>query len=160
MNRRFSLAEWSNPAPAHLSSSRVFNVELGSSVKSAQSQSDALGRHKYAGLVGSTLDTAQANFLKGLPVYNKSNFSRFHADSVCKASNRRPSVYLPTREYPSEQIIVTEKTNILLRYLHQQWDKKNAAKKRDQEQVEAEGESSAPPRKVARTDSPDMPEDT
>uniref|UniRef100_A0A8C1D7H3 DET1- and DDB1-associated protein 1 n=1 Tax=Cyprinus carpio TaxID=7962 RepID=A0A8C1D7H3_CYPCA len=63
-------------------------------------------------------------FLKGLPVYNKTNFSRFHADSVCKASNRRPSVYLPTREYPSEQIIVTEKTNILLRYLHQQWDKK------------------------------------
>uniref|UniRef100_A0A8C8UDT9 DET1- and DDB1-associated protein 1 n=1 Tax=Peromyscus maniculatus bairdii TaxID=230844 RepID=A0A8C8UDT9_PERMB len=45
----------------------------------------------------------RADFLKGLPVYNKSNFSRFHADSVCKASNRRPSVYLPTREYPSEQ---------------------------------------------------------
>ncbi|XP_043542480.1 DET1- and DDB1-associated protein 1 [Chiloscyllium plagiosum] len=66
----------------------------------------------------------EADFLKGLPVYNESNFSRFHADSVCKASNRRPSVYLPTREYPSEQIIVTEKTNILLRYLHQQWDKK------------------------------------
>ncbi|XP_042590530.1 DET1- and DDB1-associated protein 1 isoform X2 [Cyprinus carpio] len=66
----------------------------------------------------------KADFLKGLPVYNKTNFSRFHADSVCKASNRRPSVYLPTREYPSEQIIVTEKTNILLRYLHQQWDKK------------------------------------
>uniref|UniRef100_A0AAY5L5Y0 DET1- and DDB1-associated protein 1 n=1 Tax=Esox lucius TaxID=8010 RepID=A0AAY5L5Y0_ESOLU len=45
----------------------------------------------------------KADFLKGLPVYNKSNFSRFHTDSVCKASNRRPSVYLPTREYPSEQ---------------------------------------------------------
>ncbi|XP_051625219.1 DET1- and DDB1-associated protein 1 [Manacus candei] len=101
-----------------------------------------------------------ADFLKGLPVYNKSNFSRFHADSVCKASNRRPSVYLPTREFPSEQIIVTEKTNILLRYLHQQWDKKNAAKKRDQEQVEIEGENSAPPRKIARTDSQDMNEDT
>ncbi|EPQ01726.1 DET1- and DDB1-associated protein 1 [Myotis brandtii] len=57
-------------------------------------------------------------------------------------------------------VIVTEKTNILLRYLHQQWDKKNAAKKRDQEQVDLEGESSAPPRKVARTDSPDMHEDT
>ncbi|XP_076978148.1 DET1- and DDB1-associated protein 1 isoform X1 [Tamandua tetradactyla] len=102
----------------------------------------------------------EADFLKGLPVYNKSNFSRFHADSVCKASNRRPSVYLPTREYPSEQIIVTEKTNILLRYLHQQWDKKNAAKKRDQEHVDLEGESSAPPRKVARADSQDMHEDT
>ncbi|TEA31171.1 hypothetical protein DBR06_SOUSAS14010132 [Sousa chinensis] len=105
-------------------------------------------------------EETEDDFLKGLPVYNKSNFSRFHADSVCKASNRRPSVYLPTREYPSEQIIVTEKTNILLRYLHQQWDKKNAAKKRDQEQVDLEGESSAPPRKVARTDSPDMHEDT
>uniref|UniRef100_A0A8C1UJG3 DET1- and DDB1-associated protein 1 n=1 Tax=Cyprinus carpio TaxID=7962 RepID=A0A8C1UJG3_CYPCA len=71
-----------------------------------------------------SLNVLKADFLKGLPVYNKTNFSRFHADSVCKASNRRPSVYLPTREYPSEQIIVTEKTNILLRYLHQQWDKK------------------------------------
>ncbi|XP_009637781.2 DET1- and DDB1-associated protein 1 [Egretta garzetta] len=90
-------------------------------------------------LYKATLGQDSADFLKGLPVYNKSNFSRFHADSVCKASNRRPSVYLPTREYPSEQIIVTEKTNILLRYLHQQWDKKNAAKKRDQEQVEIEG---------------------
>uniref|UniRef100_A0A665WX58 DET1- and DDB1-associated protein 1 n=1 Tax=Echeneis naucrates TaxID=173247 RepID=A0A665WX58_ECHNA len=99
-----------------------------------------------------------ADFLKGLPVYNKSNFSRFHADSVCKASNRRPSVYLPTREYPSEQIIVTEKTNILLRYLHQQWDKKNAAKKREQEQ--GEGDSPAPPRKIARTDSQEMNEDS
>uniref|UniRef100_A0A8C5NEE3 DET1- and DDB1-associated protein 1 n=1 Tax=Gouania willdenowi TaxID=441366 RepID=A0A8C5NEE3_GOUWI len=99
-----------------------------------------------------------AEFLKGLPVYNKSNFSRFHADSVCKASNRRPSVYLPTREYPSEQIIVTEKTNILLRYLHQQWDKKNAAKKREQEQ--GESDSPAPPRKIARTDSQEMNEDS
>ncbi|KTG02031.1 hypothetical protein cypCar_00037661 [Cyprinus carpio] len=109
----------------------------------------------------------KADFLKGLPVYNKTNFSRFHADSVCKASNRRPSVYLPTREYPSEQkvlftVIVTEKTNILLRYLHQQWDKKasNAAKKREQEQAEGEGGSPAPPRKIARTDSQEMNEDS
>ncbi|XP_068995691.1 DET1- and DDB1-associated protein 1-like [Embiotoca jacksoni] len=100
----------------------------------------------------------KGDFLKGLPVYNKNNFSRFHADSVCKASNRRPSVYLPTREYPSEQIIVTEKTNILLRYLHQQWDKKNAAKKREQEQEE--GENIAPPRKIARTDSRELTEDS
>ena len=55
-----------------------------------------------------------ADFLKGLPVYNKSNFSSFHANCLCKASNRRPPVYLPTQEYPSEQIILTEKTNILL----------------------------------------------
>jgi DET1- and DDB1-associated protein 1 len=28
-------------------------------------------------------------------------------------------------------VITTEKTNILLRYLHQQWDKKKALKKRE-----------------------------
>ncbi|XP_043946593.1 DET1- and DDB1-associated protein 1 [Protopterus annectens] len=115
-------------------------------------------QHLSGALISSFL--VKADFLKGLPVYNKSNFSRFHSDSVCKASSTDGSVFLPTREVPSEQIIVTEKTNILLRYLHQQWDKKNAAKKREQEQVEIEGESSAPPRKIARTDSQDMNEDT
>ncbi|XP_055147428.1 DET1- and DDB1-associated protein 1-like [Symphalangus syndactylus] len=99
------------------------------------------------------------DFLKGLPVYSKSNFSRFHGDSVCKASNQRPSVYLPTRGYPSEQIIVTEKTNILLRYLHQQWTKRTLPR-RDQEQVELEGATSAPLRKVALTHSPERHEDT
>ncbi|XP_017583868.1 PREDICTED: DET1- and DDB1-associated protein 1, partial [Corvus brachyrhynchos] len=163
----------------------------------------------------------QADFLKGLPVYNKSNFSRFHADSVCKASVSAPepgfpnpsvpqSQHSPSRSFPNPiipnpllysqflpflhsqlsptnsqislppqsmessstwnvfpafsleffPVIVTEKTNILLRYLHQQWDKKNAAKKRDQEQGELEGENSAPPRKIARTGSHDMTEDT
>uniref|UniRef100_A0A8C1JEY9 DET1- and DDB1-associated protein 1 n=1 Tax=Cyprinus carpio TaxID=7962 RepID=A0A8C1JEY9_CYPCA len=89
----------------------------------------------------------KADFLKGLPVYNKTNFSRFHADSVCKASNRRPSVYLPTREYPSEQ---SDWKLIIL----------NAAKKREQEQAEGEGGSPAPPRKIARTDSQEMNEDS
>ncbi|XP_048144291.1 DET1- and DDB1-associated protein 1 [Corvus hawaiiensis] len=101
-----------------------------------------------------------ADFLKGLPVYNKSNFSRFHADSVCKASVSAPEAGFPNPSVPKSQVIVTEKTNILLRYLHQQWDKKNAAKKRDQEQGELEGENSAPPRKIARTGSHDMTEDT
>lgn len=32
------------------------------------------------------LPLLQADFLKGLPVYNKSNFSKFHSDSVCKTS--------------------------------------------------------------------------
>uniref|UniRef100_A0A3B3X9W1 DET1- and DDB1-associated protein 1 n=1 Tax=Poecilia mexicana TaxID=48701 RepID=A0A3B3X9W1_9TELE len=76
----------------------------------------------------------------------------------CELRNRRPSVYLPTREYPSDQIIVTEKTNILLRYLHQQWDKKNSGKKREQEQTEED--SAAPPRKMARTDSEEPTEDS
>ncbi|XP_040100140.1 DET1- and DDB1-associated protein 1-like [Oryx dammah] len=96
-----------------------------------------------------------ADFLKGLPVYNKSNFSSFHANCPCKASNRRPPVYLPTQEYPSEQIILTEKTNILLRYLQQQRDKKNAAEKKDQEQENLEAESWASPCKIPRIYSQD-----
>lgn len=142
-----------------------------------------------AGL-GRGFSALQADFLKGLPVYNKSNFSRFHADSVCKASvsdwghsvcptcpahllpsltpfsashrtagppctcppgstrrNRvrgrhqgvmvgvgvrwshgveggRPWVAASQTHLCLSPVIVTEKTNILLRYLHQQWDKK------------------------------------
>ncbi len=91
------------------------------------------------------MQTATADFLKGLPSYNETNFTRFHSDASSKVSVKRPSVYLPTKEYPSEQsnrsflnincfflfnfgflfvVIVTEKTNILLRYLHQQWERK------------------------------------
>lgn len=41
-------------------------------------------------------------FLKGLPVYNANNFSRFQADSF-KSSSKKPSVYLQTKDFPSEQ---------------------------------------------------------
>lgn len=46
-------------------------------------------------------------------------------------SQKRPSVYLPTEEYPSEQHIVMDKRSVLLRYLTQQWDKKALPRKRD-----------------------------
>ncbi|XP_063985596.1 DET1- and DDB1-associated protein 1 [Diachasmimorpha longicaudata] len=72
-----------------------------------------------------------AEFLKGLPSHNENNFANFHTDNGNRTCVKRPSVYLPTKDYPSEQIIVTEKTTILLRYLHQQWDKKNSERKRD-----------------------------
>lgn len=72
-----------------------------------------------------------AEFLKGLPSYNEDNFSKFHADSNTRVSLKKPSVYIPTKDFPSEQVIVTEKTSILLRYLHQHWDKKGFQKKRD-----------------------------
>lgn len=70
-------------------------------------------------------------FLKDLPCHNEDNFSLFNTENGVKTSSKRPSVYIPTVDIPSEQVIVTEKKNILLRYLHQQWDKKNAPKKRD-----------------------------
>ena len=46
---------------------------------------------------------------------------------------------MPTKDFPGEQRIVTEKTNILLRYLHQQWDKKAA----QQQQLHRKREASA-----------------
>lgn len=91
-----------------------------------------------------------AEFLNGLPSHNESNFTRFHSDNGSRTSVKRPSVYLPTKEYPSEQIIVTEKTNILLRYLHQQWDIKTMQKKRDG--VDAGDDFSCPSRKRPRVD--------
>ncbi|XP_064474660.1 DET1- and DDB1-associated protein 1-like [Ornithodoros turicata] len=97
-----------------------------------------------------------AEFLKGLPSYNESNFTRFQADSTCRTTVRRPSVYLPTNDHPSDQVITTEKTNILLRYLHQQWDKKCNAKKRDASRTSHEEEATTT-RKRARTEQPDTP---
>ncbi|XP_029665005.1 DET1- and DDB1-associated protein 1 isoform X1 [Formica exsecta] len=72
-----------------------------------------------------------AEFLKGLPSHDENNFANFHTDNGNRTCVKRPSVYLPTKDYPSEQIIVTEKTTILLRYLHQQWDKKSIDRKRE-----------------------------
>lgn len=67
------------------------------------------------------------DFLKDLPCHNEDNFTLFNAE---RRSNTKASVYLPTEDdFPSEQIIVTEKRNILLRHLHSQWDKKQ--KKRE-----------------------------
>lgn len=100
-----------------------------------------------------------SEFLKNLPSHNEKNFALFNTENGIRTSSRRPSVYLPTVDIPSEQskccgiykcvracaychisfmsyatlslnyylnfaVIVTEKKNILLRYLHQQWDKK------------------------------------
>ncbi|XP_034951370.1 DET1- and DDB1-associated protein 1 isoform X2 [Chelonus insularis] len=72
-----------------------------------------------------------AEFLKGLPSHNENNFANFHTDNGNRTCVKRPSVYLPTKDYPSEQVIVSETTTILLRYLHQKWDKKDVERKRE-----------------------------
>lgn len=89
-----------------------------------------------------------AQFLEGLPSYNENNFTKFHVDNNNRTPLKRPSVYVPTKEYPSEQIIVTEKTSILLKYMQQHWDKKYNSKKRD-----VSPQSHEPSRKKPRTDS-------
>ncbi|KAJ8949242.1 hypothetical protein NQ318_022755 [Aromia moschata] len=90
-----------------------------------------------------------AQFLEGLPSYNENNFTKFHVDTNSRSPLKRPSVYIPTKDYPSEQIIVTEKTSILLKYMQQHWDKKvnSAVKKRD---IPAQSEE--PARKRPRTE--------
>ncbi|CAB4065154.1 DDA1 [Lepeophtheirus salmonis] len=79
--------------------------------------------------------TPVSDFLKNLPSRNRDNFTRISSDSGPVGgghqSVRRSTVYVPTKDFPSEQIIITEKTNILLRFLHQQWDKKAGQKRRE-----------------------------
>ncbi|XP_074650777.1 DET1- and DDB1-associated protein 1-like [Tubulanus polymorphus] len=96
------------------------------------------------------------DFLKELPSYNKTNFTRYIADSSCRSGARKPSVYISTTDHPSEQVITTDKTNILLRYLHQQWDKKNLHKKRDCNRAELDPSTEqTPSSKVRRLTSTD-----
>ncbi|KAI9577991.1 DET1- and DDB1-associated protein 1 [Glossina fuscipes] len=71
------------------------------------------------------------DFIKGLPVIDVQNFSQFNTEQALRTSQKRPSVYLPTEDYPSEQHIVMDKRSVLLRYLTQQWDKKTLPRKRD-----------------------------
>jgi len=95
------------------------------------------------------------DFLDGLPSYNETNFTRFHADASHRAS--KPTVYISTKDHPSEQVITTEKTSILLRYLHQQWDKKNPSKKRDSQKANLPDVSEGSSSKVARVNSSASP---
>ncbi|XP_037959508.1 DET1- and DDB1-associated protein 1 [Teleopsis dalmanni] len=72
-----------------------------------------------------------AEFLKGLPSHDPKNFSLYNTEHGPRTSQKRPSVYLPTDDIPTEQRIVMDKRCVLLRYLTQQWDKKSLPKKRD-----------------------------
>lgn len=81
----------------------------------------ALGRRKFHTISEENKRKMSINdFLKDLPCHNQENFTLFNAETG-RRSNTRASVYLPTDDdFPSEQLIVTEKRNILLRHLHLQ----------------------------------------
>ena len=98
-----------------------------------------------------------SDFLKDLPTYNRENFTKISSESSSnsrQSSRTRPAMYVPTKDHPEEQEIVTERTNILLRYLHQQLDKKiaisAAQKKRENESPNPANSEVA--RKKARLD--------
>ena len=100
-----------------------------------------------------------SDFLKDLPTYNRENFTRISSESATasrqqSSSRTRPAMYVPTKDHPEEQEIVTERTNILLRYLHQQLDKKiaiSAAQKKREADSPSQGNSEVA-RKKARLD--------
>jgi len=94
-----------------------------------------------------------AEFLSGLPSINENNFANFHTDSANRTCVKRPSVYLPTKDYPSEQVIVTEKTTIILKYLHQRWDKNSVYNnERKRELATTNGDTPEEARKRPRLD--------
>lgn len=71
--------------------------------------------------------------LEDLPSKNPSNFSNFKSDS----HKKKMPTYLCTEEHPVEQVIVSDRSNILLRYLYQQLDKKLNGEKSEKRKNEA-----------------------
>lgn len=70
-----------------------------------------------------------SKFIDGLPSYDETNFCKYDGEQSNRTLAKKPSLYLPTTDHPVEQIIVTEKRHILLRYLHLYWDKKKGMKR-------------------------------
>ena len=56
-----------------------------------------------------------ANFLKDLPCKNADNFTRINPDTCHRSTTTKKATYIPVKDIPADQVIVTEKTNILLR---------------------------------------------
>ncbi|BES91419.1 Det1 complexing ubiquitin ligase [Nesidiocoris tenuis] len=73
-----------------------------------------------------------SEFLNGLPSYDSENFSKY-ANSQGRSQTKKPPVHIPTTDSPVDQVIVPERTNVLLRYLHQKWEKEQPGLKRNNE---------------------------
>ncbi|GFU49970.1 DET1- and DDB1-associated protein 1 [Nephila pilipes] len=127
-------------------------VKMNSNPNPSVPYSQLLDLRSSQNLIQRATTETTADFLKGLPSRNENNFSRYQPDISCKTSMRRTSVYLPTKDHPSEQIITTEKTTILLRYLQQQFDRKKSHYKRDGERAGPSGYIEIIPRKRPRVD--------
>ena len=95
-----------------------------------------------------------ANFLKDLPIYNQENFSKIdEVDDSQTTQDKQQTKYVPTEDYSlDEQEIVTEKTNILLRYLHQQLDKKLSLIQNNTKREASKEPNEVPLRKKVRLD--------
>ncbi|XP_026477027.1 DET1- and DDB1-associated protein 1-like [Ctenocephalides felis] len=72
-----------------------------------------------------------SDLLKDLPSFNANNFALYNTETANKTTIKKPSVYIATTETTPSKEIVSDRTNILLRYLHLQWQKKNMSRKRE-----------------------------
>ncbi|XP_054709922.1 DET1- and DDB1-associated protein 1-like [Uloborus diversus] len=131
-------------------SEKICKVRLNLGSNSSVPYSQLLDLRSAQSLNGRTSMEGTADFLKGLPSHDENNFSRFQPDTSCKNYMKKTSVYVPTKDHPAEQIITTEKTTILLRYLQQQYDRKRAQTKRESESAGPSGAQEQTPRKKTR----------
>ncbi|KAG8193846.1 hypothetical protein JTE90_029578 [Oedothorax gibbosus] len=103
---------------------KVSKVKLNLGSNNVVPFSQLLDLRSAQSLIERAANESTADFLKGLPSHNESNFSRFQPDTSLKNSMRKGSVYLSTTDDEESQPITTDKTTILLRYLKQQHEKK------------------------------------
>ena len=93
--------------------------------------------------------------LSQLPSFNSDNFAKYSGGGG-QRSTGRPSVYLPTcdqKDDPHEQVIKNDHTNILLRFLHQNWNQKDRSGKRRDAHSESEPGSSKKKPRVSNSNS-------
>ncbi|XP_022220093.1 DET1- and DDB1-associated protein 1 [Drosophila obscura] len=84
------------------------------------------------------------DFIKGLPIHDSNNFTHLSNEHGIRTSQKRASVYLPTEDEASEQLIVMDKRCVLLRYLTQSWDKKITLQRKREHGNEGSVNSSTP----------------
>lgn len=95
------------------------------------------------------------DILQGLPSFNKENFSQFTVNDNIKSTNVGSTSYIQTEDcQENSKVIVTDKTNILLRYLRKQLDSKKPNNKRNCNDVSL---GNPPDAKIPRVDDTTTP---
>ncbi|KAK2718921.1 DET1- and DDB1-associated protein 1-like isoform X2 [Artemia franciscana] len=62
--------------------------------------------------------------LKDLPSKNLESFAKFSEEPWGSTHGKKMPVYIPTEENDNDTVIITDKTNILLRFLRQKQEQK------------------------------------
>jgi len=87
-------------------------------------------------------------FLEGLPSHDPNNFQKFANKEPKESVTKKPKTYISTKDTDSSQLIVTDKTNILLRYLRHKAERENYENK--------EKDNNPRPKNQHRSDPPEF----